>query len=189
MTAVTMNRSTLWAVDSRTIVYSAIGAALYGVLVGLFKVPLPGTTAVDVRPAFALVPFFGFAFGPVAGFFTGLVGNMIGDQISGWGLLTSYNWSLANGVVGLLAGLAPLYLAGWLNGSVGRKAAAGAIAGAIGVVVGLLIVFSDIPKDGLDFNGALGEYVPAAVGDLVATIILVPILVYAWEPVRERLGR
>jgi len=188
MTAATMNRSTLWAVDSRTIVYAAIGAALYGVLVNVVKIPLPGST-VDVRPAFALVPFFGFAFGPVAGFFTGLVGNMIGDQISGWGALTSYNWSLANGVAGLLAGLAPLYLAGWLNGSIGRKAAAGAIAGAVGVVIGFLIVFSDMIKDGLDFNAALGEYVPAVVGDLVATIILVPILVYAWEPVRERLGR
>ena len=188
MTAATMNRSTLWSVDSRTIVYAAIGAALYGVLVNVVKIPLPGST-VDVRPAFALVPFFGFAFGPIVGFFTGLVGNMIGDQISGWGLLTSYNWSLANGVAGLLAGLAPLYLAGWLNGTVGRKAAAGAIAGAIGVVIGLLIVFSDIPKDGVDFNYALGEYVPAVIGDLVATIILVPILVYAWEPVKERLGR
>src|SRR6478672_5966570 len=139
MTAATMNRSTLWSVDSRTIVYAAVGAALYGVLVNVVKVPLPGST-VDVRPAFALVPFFGFAFGPVAGFFTGLVGNMIGDQISGWGALTSYNWSLANGVAGLLAGLAPLYLAGWLNGSIGRKAAAGAIAGAVGVVIGFLIV-------------------------------------------------
>ena len=189
MTAVAMNRSSMWSVDSRTVVYSAIGAALYGVLVGIFKVPLPGTTAVDVRPAFALVPFFGFAFGPIVGLFTGLVGNMIGDQISGWGALTSYNWSLANGVAGLLAGLAPLYLAGWISGGTARKAAAGAIAGAVGVVIGFLIVFTDIPKDGLDFNGALGEYVPAVVGDLVATIILVPILVYAWEPVRERLGR
>ena len=189
MTALTMNRSSLWSIDSRVIVYSAIGAALYGVLVGVFKIPVPGTTAVDVRPAFALVPFFGFAFGPVVGLFTGLVGNMIGDQISGWGLLTSYNWSLANGVVGLLAGLAPLYLASMMDKSLAQKAAAGAIAGAVGVVIGLLVVFSDIVKDGLDFNGALGEYVPAVVGDLIATIILVPILVYAWEPVKERLGR
>src|SRR4029078_3738037 len=98
MTAVTMDRNTLWSVDSRTIVYSAIGAALYGGLVGLFKVPLPGTPAVYVRPACALVPFFGFAFGPVAGFFTGLVGNMIGDQISGWGALTSYHWTLSTRV-------------------------------------------------------------------------------------------
>jgi energy-coupling factor transport system substrate-specific component len=189
MTAVTMNRSSLWSIDSRVIVYSAIGAALYGVLVGVFKIPVPGTTAVDVRPAFALVPFFGYAFGPIVGLFTGLVGNMIGDQISGWGLLTSYNWSLANGVVGLLAGLAPLYLASMMDKSLAQKAVAGAIAGAVAVVIGLLVVFSDIVKDGLDFNGALGEYVPAVVGDLIATIILVPILVYAWEPVKERLGR
>ena len=100
MTATTMTTSR-WSVDSRVVVYSAIGAALYGVLVGVFKVPIPGTTAVDVRPAFALVPFFGYAFGPIVGFFTGLVGNMIGDQISGWGALTSYNWSLANGAASI----------------------------------------------------------------------------------------
>src|SRR3970282_832334 len=109
MTSMSMSRGSLWSIDSRVIVYSAIGAALYGVLVGLFKVPIPGTTAVDVRPAFALVPFFGFAFGPVVGLFTGLVGNMIGDQISGWGLLTAWNWSVAIGLVGFLAGLAPAY--------------------------------------------------------------------------------
>ena len=30
---------------------------------------------------------------------------------------------------------------------------------------------------------------PVIVGDLIATIILVPLLVYAWEPVKARLGR
>ena len=74
---------TLWDVNSRTIVYAAIGAALYGILL-VAQIPIPGST-VSVRPAFALVPFFGYAFGPVVGFFTGLVGNAIGDQISGWG--------------------------------------------------------------------------------------------------------
>ena len=188
MTAVTMNRSSLWSVDSRTIVYAAIGAALYGVLVNVVKIPLPGST-VDVRPAFALVPFFGFAFGPVVGLFTGLVGNMIGDQISGWGLLTSYNWSIANGAVGLIAGLAPLYLAGWLNRGLPMKAVAGAVAGSIGVVVGLLITFTDVIKDAQDVNTSITYYTQAVIGDLVATIILVPLLVYAWDPVKERLGR
>ena len=188
MTAATMNRSTLWSVDSRTIVYAAIGAALYGVLVNVVKIPLPGST-VDVRPAFALVPFFGFAFGPVVGFFTGLVGNMIGDQISGWGLLTSYNWSIANGLVGLIAGLAPMFLASWLSRGLTQKAIAGAVAGSIGVVIGLLITFTDIIKDAQDVNTSVTYYTQAVIGDLVATIILVPILVYAWEPVKERLGR
>src|SRR5881396_3128300 len=191
MTAITMNRSSLWAVDSRTIVYAAIGAALYGVLVGVFKVPIPGTTAVDVRPAFALVPFFGFAFGPVAGFFTGLVGNMIGDQISGWGALTSYNWSLANGVVGLLAGLGPLYIGRWVAGSsFANRATAAAVAGAIAVVIGFLLAFYDMIKDQLDFNAVLTtEYLPVVIVDVITTAVLVPALLYVWLPTAERTGR
>ena len=184
-----MMKNQLWAIDSRVIVYSAIGAALYGVLVSV-QVPIPGTTAVSVRPAFALVPFFGYAFGPIVGFFTGLVGNAVGDQISGWGALTSWNWSIANGLVGLLAGLAPLYLARWVAGNLTNRAIAGAIAGALGVVIGFFFVFTDIIKDQMDANAVLGEeYVPVVTADLLAAIILVPILVYAWEPVKARLGR
>ena len=104
------SRSTMWEVTSRVVVYAAIGAVLYGLLL-VIQLPLPGTKDVSLRPAFGLVPFFGYAFGPIVGFFTGTVGNAIGDQISGWGALTSWNWSLANGFVGLIAGLAPLYLA------------------------------------------------------------------------------
>lgn len=184
-----MQGRSLWAIDSRVIVYSAIGAALYGVLVS-FQIPIPGTEAVSVRPAFALVPFFGYAFGPIVGLFTGLVGNAIGDQISGWGALTSYNWSIANGLVGLIAGLAPMYLGGMMAKSVMNRAIAGAIAGSVGVVIGFLAVFYDMVKDQMDFNAVLTtEYIPVIIGNLIATIILVPVLVYAWEPVKERLGR
>lgn len=184
-----MPKRSMWAVDTRVIVYSAIGAALYGVLVS-FQIPIPGTDAVSVRPAFALVPFFGFAFGPIVGLFTGLVGNAIGDYISGWGPLTSYNWSIANGLVGLIAGLAPLYLAGMMAKAVMNRAIAGAIAGSIGVVIGFLAVFYDIVKDQMDFNAVLTtEYIPVIIGNLIGTIILVPVLVYAWEPVKDRLGR
>ncbi|HYN68795.1 MAG TPA: ECF transporter S component [Candidatus Eisenbacteria bacterium] len=189
MSSTTMSRSSLWGVDSRVIVYSAIGAALYGVLL-VFQILVPGTTAVQARPAFALVPFFGFAFGPIVGFFTGFVGNAIGDQISGWGLLTSWNWSIANGLVGLIAGLAPLYLASIMSRSLAYRAIAGALAGVVGVIIGFLFVFTDMILQGYDFNAVLTtEYVPVVIGDLVATIILVPILVYAWEPLKDRMGR
>lgn len=182
------NRS-LWVVDSRTIVYAAIGAALYGVLVS-FQVPIPGTTAVSVRPAFALVPFFGLAFGPIVGLFTGLVGNMIGDQLSGWGALTSWNWSIANGLVGFLAGLAPLFIASMMSKSLVNKAIGGAGTAAVAIVIGFVFVFSDMIKDQMDFNSVLSEeYFPVIIGDLVASIILVPVLIYAWEPVKARLGR
>jgi energy-coupling factor transport system substrate-specific component len=182
------DRSNLWDVTSRTIVYAAIGAALYGILL-VAQIPIPGST-VSIRPAFALVPFFGYAFGPVVGFFVGLVGNAIGDQISGWGALTSWNWSIANGLVGLIAGLAPLYLARWVNGNIRDRAIGGAIAGAIAVVIGFLFTFTDvIIQAGNTVAASWSLYLTVIVTDLIATIILVPILVYAWEPVKERLGR
>jgi energy-coupling factor transport system substrate-specific component len=182
------DRSNLWEVTSRTIVYAAIGAALYGILL-VAQIPIPGST-VSIRPAFALVPFFGYAFGPVVGFFVGLVGNAIGDQISGWGALTSWNWSIANGLVGLIAGLAPLYLARWVNGNIRDRAIGGAVAGAIAVVVGFLFTFTDvIIQAGNTVAASWSLYLTVIVTDLIATIILVPILVYAWEPVKAQLGR
>jgi energy-coupling factor transport system substrate-specific component len=184
-----MARGSMWAVNSRVVVYSAIGAALYGILL-VFQIPIPGTTAVSARPAFALVPFFGYAFGPIVGFFTGTVGNAVGDQISGWGLLTSWNWSLANGFVGLLAGLAPMWLGSMMAKSISNRAIAAAIGGAVAVIIGFLFVFTDMILQGYDFNATLTtEYLPVILGDLIVTIILVPVLVYAWEPVKDRLGR
>jgi energy-coupling factor transport system substrate-specific component len=178
-----------WAVDSRVIVYSAIGAALYGILL-VAQLPIPGTT-VSIRPAFALVPFFGYAFGPVVGFFTGLVGNAVGDQISGWGLLTSWNWSIANGLVGLIAGLAPMYLARWANGNLRDRAIGGAVAGAIATVIGFLFTYTDVVLQSgtVTVGSATSLYITVIVADVIASVILVPILVYAWEPVKAQLGR
>jgi len=188
MSTISVSRSNLWEVTSRTIVYAAIGAALYGILL-VAQLPIPGST-VSVRPAFAIVPFFGYAFGPIVGLFTGLVGNALGDQISGWGALTSWNWSLANGLVGFIAGLAPLYLASWVNGDLRQRAIGGAVAGSIAVVVGFLFIFTDAILQGLDVGTILTTlYIPVIVGDLIGTIILVPILVYAWEPIKAQLGR
>ena len=191
MTAATIDNtspSRLWEVTSRTIVYAAIGAALYGILL-VAQLPIPGST-VSVRPAFALVPFFGYAFGPIVGFFTGFVGNAIGDQISGWGLLTSWNWSLANGFVGLIAGLAPLYLARFVNGTVRDRAIGGAIAAVVAILIGFLFVFTDAILQGMDIATIFTTlYIPVIVGNLIGSIILVPILVFAWEPVKAQLGR
>jgi uncharacterized membrane protein len=189
MTTMAITRDTLWSVSSRVIVYAAIGAALYGVL-GLFDFLLPGTTNVSIRPAFGLVGFFGFAFGPIVGLFTGLVGNAITDQLHGYGFLTYWNWSLANGLVGFIAGLAPLYLAALMAGDLSRRALAGAIAGVVGSIIGFLFVFSDIVLNGQSFGAMVTDsYGPVVIADVITCAILVPILVYAWEPVKEQLGR
>jgi len=186
MSAVPLTRDQLWTVSSRTIVYAAIGAALYAVL-GLFNFTLPGTQNVSIRPAYALVPFFGYAFGPIVGFFTGFVGNTIGDQISGWGALTSWNWSIANGLAGLLAGLIPVAL-GMRFGS--NKIVTSAIVAALATIIGFIFVFTDIWVFGTDPSAALtGSYIPVVIANLIASVILTPILVAVWGPIQEQIGR
>jgi uncharacterized membrane protein len=88
----------------------AIGAALYAVFSWLFNgtvFVVPSLSQVALRPAIAIPMFFGYAFGPIVGFFTGAVGNMFGDALTGFGLYPQ--WSIANGLIGFIAGLPMLF--------------------------------------------------------------------------------
>jgi len=100
----------IWEVGTREVVYMAIGAALYAVFSYLFNgtvFVIPSLSQVSLRPAIAIPMFFGYAFGPVVGFFTGAVGNMFGDALTGFGL--SPQWSIGNGLVGFISGLVFLF--------------------------------------------------------------------------------
>jgi hypothetical protein len=100
----------MWEVGTRQVVYMAIGAALYAIFSYLFNgtvFVVPSVSQVALRPAIAIPMFFGYTFGPVVGFFTGAVGNMFGDALTGFGL--SPQWSVGNGLVGMIAGMAWLF--------------------------------------------------------------------------------
>lgn len=102
--------SSAWEVGTRQVVYMAIGAALYAVFSFLFNgtvFAVPSVSQVALRPAVAIPMFFGYAFGPVVGLFTGAVGNMFGDALTGFGL--SPQWSMGNGLIGLVAGMPLLF--------------------------------------------------------------------------------
>ncbi|HEY4692656.1 MAG TPA: ECF transporter S component [Bellilinea sp.] len=103
-------QSKIWEVGTREVVYMAIGAALYAVLSFLFNgtvFAVPSVSQVALRPAVAIPMFFGYAFGPAVGLFTGAVGNMFGDALTGFGL--SPQWSVGNGLIGMVAGMARLF--------------------------------------------------------------------------------
>src|SRR5512146_3446683 len=103
-------QNTAWEVGTRQVVWMAIGAALYAVFSFIFNGTVfivPSLSQVALRPAIAIPMFFGYAFGPVVGFFTGAVGDMFGDALTGFGL--SPQWSIGNGLIGFIAGLAMLF--------------------------------------------------------------------------------
>ncbi len=185
-----MNKDGMWKFGTREIVYSAIGAALYGVLNWVFNnLTLPGTTLVSIRPPVVIPIFMGIVFGPVVGFFTGAVGNVIGDLMSGYGFF--WAWDVGNGLIGLIAGLLPLM--GVIEVKTSRDYVMAAIISVIASLVGIafpaLLADPFILKN-IDFNGGLTtEWLPAGITDAINGAILTPILLYAWNAYRSRSGR
>jgi uncharacterized membrane protein len=101
-------QSDAWVVGTREVVYMAIGAALYGVFNLIFNtIPMPSVSQVALRPSICIPVFFGYVFGPVVGFFTGAVGNILGDFLTGWGVYPA--WDIGNGLIGMIPGLVLLF--------------------------------------------------------------------------------
>ncbi len=184
-----MEKKSLWSFGTREVVYAAIGAALYGVLSFLTNIlALPAAGNIALRPAVAIPMFFGIAFGPIVGFLSGFVGNILGDFLSGWGFW--WYWDLGNGIMGMIPGLIGMF------GPVTSFKAKGALIKAeilvvIGAVVGMLVPsLLEIPFSGIDFNTAIvGYWLPAALTDVINGLILVPILMVAYDAVVARSGR
>jgi uncharacterized membrane protein len=68
---------------------------------------MPSVSLVSLRPTIVIPVFFGFAFGPVVGFFTGFMGNVLGDALTGWGVFPA--WDVGNGLIGLIPGLVVVF--------------------------------------------------------------------------------
>jgi uncharacterized membrane protein len=159
-----------WQIGTRGVVYMAIGAALYGVFSYLFNgtvFVVPSVSQVALRPAIVFPIFFGYVFGPAVGFFTGAVGNILGDFLTGWGVFPA--WDIGNGLVGLVAGL-PVIL--------GRERALNLLTGlvaVVGVVLTLWALTTEIESP--FFGGPLSplmRWVPL----IAAALVLV--LRFAW---------
>jgi len=182
-----MEDKKLWAFGTREVVYGAIGAALYGVFSWATNIfPLPAAGNITFRPAVAVLIFFGVAYGPWAGLLAGFIGNTLGDMLSGWGFW--WHWSLGNGLMGLIAGLAMPMIKDFKDRADILK---GIGWGTLGIAVGML--FASVMEKltgGIDWNTAIvGYWVPAVIGNFIVTAVLLPILMIAFAAVAARRGR
>jgi len=182
-----MKKKSLWTFGTREVVYAAIGAALYGVLSWVTNfLALPAAGNISLRPAVAIPMFFGVAFGPIVGFISGAVGNILGDFLSGYGFW--WSWDIGNGILGFIPGLiAPLIVSYKAWSSIWKAEVMVILGAAIGMLFSSLL---EIPLSGIDFKTAIGGYwVPAAVSDIINGVILVPILMVAYDAIAARSGR
>lgn len=178
-------QSTAWGLRTREVVYMAIGAALYGVLgwvTTTFRIPGPFNS--QIRPAVVIPMFFGAVFGPWVGFFTGFVGNIIIDLISGYGF--SWNWSLGNGLLGLISGLAAVQARGGSLPSL-RSVLTWAIIGTL-----LAFLFSSVTDIWVyRTEPALIplQYAQVQVTNIISAAVLLPLLYGAYKQLQARSGR
>lgn len=96
-----------WEIDTQKVGTMGLGAGLYAVLSYLFNTHFEYALGpVMLSPQICLPILFGYAFGPIVGFFTGAVGVLLGDFFTGWGVFPP--WIIAGGLTGLVPGLVSL---------------------------------------------------------------------------------
>ncbi|MEA4811850.1 MAG: ECF transporter S component [Anaerolineaceae bacterium] len=177
----------LWRFGTREVVYAAIGAALYAVISMLSNwAHLPGGANVTMRPAVVIPMFFGIAFGPVVGFITGFLGNIITDFISGYGFWLW--WDLGNGLLGFVPGL---FAAAITDYRATKSILLAELSVILGSAAGMgLAAASEIWVSGKDFLTALTiDFVPAFLSNIVNGLILLPLLMVAYQAIVARNSR
>jgi uncharacterized membrane protein len=135
---------------------------------------VPSVSQVALRPAICIPMFFGYAFGPVVGLFTGAVGNMFGDALTGFGL--SPQWSVGNGLVGMIAGMA------WLYSDKKKSINSVLITGGVLVVLATLL-YALFPQtaNGVYFDPATGNFgqtplsLVAGISGLIGLVIVLAV--------------
>ncbi len=188
-TTLANERESIWSVGVRQVVYMALGIALYAVLniiFNLVQLPNAGGGAIALRPGIVIPLFFGVVFGPIVGFFVGGFGNIIGDLISYHSFY--WNWDLGNALIGFVAGLAMLYTVGRYTKT--RAIVVAEVFSVIAVIVGIgVAAYTDIWVSKISFPAATSEFVVAGVPDLLNGIILLPILLVAYNAAMRGRGR
>ena len=164
-----------------------MGIVLYTVL-GLATnfLQLPGAVNVYFRPAVAIPMFFGVAFGPLVGFLVGFIGNLIVDWIS-VGEIWVW-WDIGVGLMGFITGLMAFSFTSFKAASTLLKAERFVI---LGVMAGMGVAsLSEMWVSGADLNTVINlNFIPAVIANLINGLILVPILMIAYEGVISRSGR
>ena len=95
-----MNKK-LFGFNTKTLVGTALGAALFTVLFMYVKIPT-GLPSTEIQTAYGVGGFFAAMFGPIAGFLLAFIGHFISDSLSygAW-----WSWIIASGICCFIIGL------------------------------------------------------------------------------------
>jgi energy-coupling factor transport system substrate-specific component len=174
-------------ISSRQVIYGLVGAVLYAFLYWITsRFPIPALGSVILRPAVAILVFFGLAYGPLAGLLAGFIGNAFGDALSSGDFY--WNWSLGYALIGVIAGL---FMIKSTDFGKGRNILKAILAGTLAIAVGMMFAsLGEILRSGIDLGTAMSEYFPVAfLGNFPSVIVLLPIFMILFAAVVSRRDR
>lgn len=102
---VPLRTALLGEVNTETLVATAIGIALFGVLMVYGGIPV--TTNTKLTSAYIVPVIVGAYFGALPAALAAGVGNLLADLIGGWGVWP--DWAIGNFIAGLFIGLLLVY--------------------------------------------------------------------------------
>ncbi len=158
-----------------------VGITLYGALTIPFNTMwIPRAGLVALRPTVVIPILFGFLFGPVVGFATGLFGNLISDFFSFGSFF--WNWDIGTGLIGLVAGIG-YFLVRKEDRGKSRGLILSIILSAVGSFVGIGFATATDYLLGIGMissSMALAEFATATLTDAINGAVLTPILLYLY---------
>ena len=175
--------------DTKTIVATGLGAAVFLVLFMYVKIPSP-VPETNLQIAYGVSSFFAAVFGPLAGFLVAFVGHALNDFISygsPW-----WSWVFASGASALITGLCSGKVAPAVeSGECGRKELIQfAVYAIIGNAVAWLLVapILDIVMYAEPVNTVFLQGVTAFVIDAVVSVVVGGILLKAYASTKTGQG-
>ncbi|MCL1855078.1 MAG: ECF-type riboflavin transporter substrate-binding protein [Clostridia bacterium] len=169
----------------KTIVATGIGAAIFFLLARFLSIPVFANTYVNFQ--YAVLGFFAVVFGPVAGLLIGLIGHVLTDLASGYGLW--WSWIIVSALVGGASGFLVKkdVEAGELNTADIVRFIVGSVIvhligwGAAAPLLDILIYAE--PADKVFTQGLI-----AGASNIVTTVIIGSLLLWAYSKTRAKPG-
>jgi len=166
-----------------SLIASIAGACLYAASIYLTSIiDIPGSDNVQLRPGVVIPIVCGALFGPVAGFVSGFLGNLIADRALGWDFWLF--WYVGNGLMGLAVGL---FRPANYNYARPRHVSAVLVCAVIGIAVGMAFAsISELWVTHSSWNDVVWvNFVPAFLSNTLNALILTPIVLLLYGLLRD----
>jgi len=182
-----MENKKLFAFNTKTLVATALGAAVFMVLAMYVKIP-SGIPNTDIQTSYGVCAFFAALFGPIAGGLMAFIGHALGDAVS-YGSVW-WSWVIASGFTGFIYGISFNRLKVEEGIFTGKDILTFNIIQVIANAIGWILIAPtlDVLMYGEPANLVYTQGVVAALSNAVSAVVIGTLLLVIYSKTRSQKG-